>query len=64
MTYIQFKNTIESISKKLNWQLKLAIITVSSESFKDEDFPLHTKAKEDKVFRLNDAMALKQLAGS
>lgn len=63
MTYIQFKNAIEGVGKKLNWELKLALASLSPD-IKEEDFPLYSKSNEDKVFRLADAMALQQTAQS
>ncbi len=66
MSYPEFKNAVESMGKKLNWQLKLSVAQLNPE-FKPEDYPLHksiSDSDETQVFRMSDAMALKEMAGS
>ncbi|WP_336786957.1 hypothetical protein [Paenibacillus sp. MMO-177] len=61
MTYIMFKNVIEGIGRKLNWDMKMALASLSPD-INQEDFPLFTKSNEEKVFRMSDALALQSRA--
>lgn len=64
MTYIQFKNSVEALSRKLNWEIKMAVLSVAPKELKDEDYPLYTKApQEERKFTMADALALKKMAG-
>lgn len=68
LTYVQFNNIISGIGKKLNWELKLAMLPVSSDPSKvidDKDFPLSSEVKEtDRVFRMSDALELQRMANN
>lgn len=43
---------------------KLAISSVVPDAINEEDFPLYSKHKEDRVMRMSDALELKKITGS
>jgi hypothetical protein len=65
LTYPQFKNAIEGVSKRFNWELKLNLVSVAPDALKAEDSPLFRKIEDEhRVFRMSDAQALLQRANS
>jgi hypothetical protein len=63
LTHIQFKNIIIGIARKIKWEIRLSVASLNSD-FKDDEMPLYTKPTDDRVFRLNDALKLKNMADS
>ncbi|WDV47043.1 hypothetical protein PV797_04905 [Clostridiaceae bacterium M8S5] len=61
MTYIQYREILSAINKRLSWDIQLNTLSVTGE-FNNELSPLFSQEIEDKVFKLSDAMALKNMA--
>jgi len=66
MSYPQFSLIVSSIAKKISWDLKLAILPGCPEAGKDfntKDMPLcDTTIQEDRVMKMEDAMAIVNLS--
>jgi hypothetical protein len=64
MTYPQFINAVEAVAKELRWQVKLAFASIAPDVIKDEDFPLFSIAKEERVMRMDNALEIQSIANS
>ncbi|WP_066503715.1 hypothetical protein [Abyssisolibacter fermentans] len=61
---MQYKEIINAINTRLNWDVHLSTLSVTGE-FKNELNPLYSENEPvDRVFKLSDAMKLKNMASN